>query len=138
MLARLRTVHADACCLIADASRIEFSFSEKRESAETGTVGHATRQRSAVQFHPVAPSQPVELPPRRIRLAARCAPLLSRPPAMSSSTLADFEVLQQLGKGSYGTVFKVRRKGEQGQRCRGVHGEGRLDGHQVSGFRVAD
>jgi len=53
---------------------------------------------------------------------------------MSSSTLADFELLGQLGKGSYGTVFKVRRKGEQG---REVHGEGRRDGHQVSGPRVA-
>jgi hypothetical protein len=31
---------------------------------------------------------------------------------MSSSTLADFELLEQLGKGSFGVVFKVRRKGE--------------------------
>ena len=32
---------------------------------------------------------------------------------MSRSTLSDFVVLGQLGKGSYGTVFKVRRKADE-------------------------
>ncbi len=32
---------------------------------------------------------------------------------MSSSTLADFEILEQLGKGSYGTVYRVRRLADQ-------------------------
>jgi serine/threonine protein kinase len=32
---------------------------------------------------------------------------------MSSSTIADFEILEQLGKGSFGVVYKVRRKGKE-------------------------
>ena len=44
----------------------------------------------------------------------RAAPPVPQPPAMAAgpSSLKDFEVVQALGKGSYGSVHKAKRKAD--------------------------